>query len=150
MNFNILELVYWTTVTTHKWHTYKILLNVKLIMAQELWLLSWEIDGKPTNANLYFKLSSSTCFPVVTFWLSSCSSNAFILKLKKKIRKAMKKMVQRKSFLTACHLGKLKLAFTSPDVISTSQKGFLTNRNDFTVLLLFEFLKKHHLPAGQV
>ena len=60
-------------------------------MAQELWLLSWEIDGKPTNANLYFKLSSSTCFPVVTFWLSSCSSNAFILKLKKKDKKGCEK-----------------------------------------------------------
>ena len=60
-------------------------------MAQELWLLSWEIDGKPTNANLYFKLSSSTCFPVVTFWLSSCSSNAFILKLKKKDKKGYEK-----------------------------------------------------------
>ena len=43
-----------------------------------------------------------------------------------------------------------KLAFTSPDVISTSPKSFLTSRIDFTVLLLFEFLKKHHLPVGQV
>ena len=106
--FNIWELVHWTTMTTLMWHTawmiqgqdHKILLNVKFITAQELWLLSSEIDGKPTNANLYFKLSSSTCFPVVSFWLSSCSSNAFILKLKKKkIRKAMKKMVQTKSSL---------------------------------------------------
>ena len=46
---------------------------------------------------------------------------------------------------TTCHLGKLKLAFTSPDVISTSLKGFLRCRIDFTVLLLFEFIKKHHL-----
>ena len=57
--------------------------------------------------------------------------------------------VQRKSF-TACHSGKLKLAFTSPDVISSSPKSFLMSRIDFTVLLLFEFLKKHHLPVGQV
>ena len=49
---------------------------------------------------------------------------------------------------TACHLGKRKLAFTSPDVISTSRKSFLTSRIDFTVLLLFKYLKKHHLHVG--
>ena len=47
-------------------------------------------------------------------------------------------------------LTKLKLAFTSPDVISTSPKSFLSSRIDFTLLLLFEFLKKHHLHIGQV
>ena len=56
----------------------------------------------------------------------------------------------KKITFTACHSGKLMLAFTSPDVISTSSKNFLTSRIDFTVLLLFEFLKKHHLPVGQV
>jgi len=61
-------------------------------------------------------------------------------------------MVQgaKKIIFTACHSGKMKLAFTSPDVISTSPKSFLTSRIDFTVLLLFEFLKKCHLPIGQV
>ena len=38
---------------------------------------------------------------------------------------------------TACHSGKLKLAFTSPDVISTSPKSFLTSRIDFTVLICY-------------
>ena len=56
----------------------------------------------------------------------------------------------KKIISTACHSGKLKLAFTSPDIISTSPKSFLTSRIDFTVLLLFEFLKKHHLPVRQV
>ena len=56
----------------------------------------------------------------------------------------------KKIIFTARHSGKLKLAFTSPDIISTSPKSFLTSRIDFTVLLLFEFLKKHHLPIGQV
>jgi len=58
----------------------------------------------------------------------------------------------KKIIFTACHSGKLKLAFTSPDVISTSPKNVLMNRIDFTLifLLLFEFLKKHHLPVGQV
>ena len=56
----------------------------------------------------------------------------------------------KKIVFTACHSGKLKLAFTSPDVISTSPKNFLTSRIDFTVLLLFKFLKKPHFPIGQV
>ena len=56
----------------------------------------------------------------------------------------------KKIIFTACHSGKLKLAFTSPDIISTSPKSFLTSRIDFTVLLLFELLKEHHLPVGQV
>ena len=57
----------------------------------------------------------------------------------------------KKIIFTACHSGKLlKLAFTSPDIISTSPKNFLTGRSDFTVLLLFELLKKHHLPIRQV
>ena len=56
----------------------------------------------------------------------------------------------KKIIFTACHSGKLKLAFTSPDIISTSPKSFLTSRIDFTVLLLFKLLKKYHLPVGQV
>ena len=56
----------------------------------------------------------------------------------------------KKTIFTACHSSKLKLAFTSPDVISTSPGHFLTSRIDFIVLLLFKFLKKHHLPIGQV
>ena len=56
----------------------------------------------------------------------------------------------KKIIFTACHLGKLNLAFTSPDVISTSPKNVLTSRIDFTGPLLFEFLKKHHLTVGQV
>ena len=56
----------------------------------------------------------------------------------------------KKVIFIACLSGKLKLPFTSPDVISTSPKNLLTSRIDSTVLLLFEFLKKHNLPAGQV
>ena len=41
----------------------------------------------------------------------------------------------KKVIFTACHSGKLKLAFTSPNVISTSPKIFLMSRIDFTVLL---------------
>ena len=56
----------------------------------------------------------------------------------------------KKIIFTACHLGKLKLTFTSPDVISTSPESFLKSRIDFTVLLSFDFLKKDHLPIGKV
>ena len=55
-----------------------------------------------------------------------------------------------KIIFTACPLGKLKLAFTSPAIISTSPKKELTSSIDFTFPLSFEFLKKHHLPIGQV
>ena len=44
----------------------------------------------------------------------------------------------KKIIFTACHLGKLKPAFTSQDVISTSPKNVLTSRIDFMVLLLFD------------
>ena len=40
--------------------------------------------------------------------------------------------------------------FANHFFISTSSKNFLMSRIDFTVLLLFEFLKKHHLRVGQV
>ena len=36
---------------------------------------------------------------------------------------------------TACHSGKLRLVYTSPNVILTSPKNFLMSRIDFTVLL---------------
>ena len=42
----------------------------------------------------------------------------------KKSQDALQKWGAKKVIFTACHLGKLKLAFTSPDVISTSLKSF--------------------------
>ena len=56
----------------------------------------------------------------------------------------------KKIIFAACHSGKLRLAFTGPDVISTSPKNVLTSRIDLKVLLLFEFLKKTSLAVGQV
>ena len=41
----------------------------------------------------------------------------------------------KKVVFKACHSGKLKLACTSPNVISTSPKKILMSRIDFTVLL---------------
>ena len=87
-----------------------------------------------------------------------------ILFLRKRIQKKMLQYMHEKycflSFLeiqgakkiifSACQLGKLMLAFTSPNMISTSPKRVLMSRIDFTVLLQFEFHKKHHLPIGQV
>ena len=56
----------------------------------------------------------------------------------------------KKVIFKACHSGKLKLEYTSPNVISTSPKNILMSRIAFTVLLQFEFLKKLHLPIRQV
>ena len=78
-------------------------------------------------------------FYIATSWTYGLINNNII------VHQGAKKII-----FTACHLGKLKLAFTSPDVISTSPKNFLTSRIDGTVLLLFEFLKKHYFPVGQV
>ena len=47
-------------------------------------------------------------------------------------------------------VGKLKLAFTNPEVISASPEYFLNRRIDFAVRLLSKLLKKHHLPVWQV
>ena len=47
-----------------------------------------------------------------------------------------RKQDAKKIIFTACHSGMLKLAFTSPGIISTSPKTFLTGRIDFTVLLI--------------
>ena len=43
---------------------------------------------------------------------------------------------EKKIIFIACHAGKLKLASTSPDIISTSPKSFFTSRIDFTVLVI--------------
>ena len=53
-----------------------------------------------------------------------------------------RKQDAKKIIFTACHSGMLKLAFTSPGVISTSPKTFLTGRIDFTVLLLIRIPQK--------
>ena len=53
----------------------------------------------------------------------------------------------KKNIFTSSHSGKLKLAFTSADFISTSPKSFLMSK---IILLLFELLKKHYLPIVQV
>ena len=54
----------------------------------------------------------------------------------------------KKVIFKACHSGKLKLEYTSPNIISTSPKNMLMSRIDFTVLLLFEFLTKRHLQTS--
>ena len=61
--------------------------------------------------------------------VSYCTCHRFWLLLSmwpmilKNIHQGAKKII-----FTACHSGKLKLAFTSPDIISTSPKSFLTSR----------------------
>ena len=72
-----------------------------------------------------------------TFVIVNCKWLLFIVIKSTCIR------VQRKLFLQLAILA-------SPDIISTSPKSYLMSRIDFTVLLmLFEFLKRHHLPVRQ-
>ena len=42
----------------------------------------------------------------------------------------VRSQVAKKIIFTACHSGKLKLAFTSPEVITTSPQNFLTSRSE--------------------
>ena len=99
--------------------------------------------GEATHADFFCAIH----FFLVSFVLFSPVSFFFF-----KNKKLSQQLYQdaKKIIFTACHSGKLKLACTSPDVISASPKDVLTSRIDFAVLLLFEFLKKHHLPIGQV
>ena len=67
------------------------------------------------------------------------NSNDFDYRMFHCIRRETKvvktKQGAKKVIFTACHSGKLKLAFTSPNVILTSPKNVLKSRNEFTVLL---------------
>ena len=54
---------------------------------------------------------------------------------KLKIEELLAYQGAKKVIFRACHLGKLKLAYTSPNVISTSPKNILMSRIDFTGLL---------------
>ena len=56
----------------------------------------------------------------------------------------------KKIIFIARHLGKLKLTFTNPDVISTSPKSFLRSRINLPLLLLFEFLKNITCLSGKL
>ena len=66
------------------------------------------------------------------------------------LKKIYENQGAKKVIFTACHSGKLKLAFTSPNVILTSAPKFLMSRIDFKVVLKVEFLKILHLPMWQV
>ena len=56
----------------------------------------------------------------------------------------------KKVIFKACHSGKLKLAYTSPNVVSTSPQNVFMSRIDFTVLHQFEFLKNFTCPSGKL
>ena len=111
----------------------------------------------PSRRKIWRKTSGTRVRPYVLTWFDhsllsrNFKVNSVIMTVIFKWQNCdYKKQDAKKIIFTAYHSGKLKLAFTSPDIISTSHKNFLTIRIDFTVLLLFEFLKKHHLPIGQV
>ena len=56
----------------------------------------------------------------------------------------------KKIIFTTCHSGKLKLAFTSPNVISTSPKSFLTSRIDSQFFLYLNCSKNITCPSGKL
>ena len=56
----------------------------------------------------------------------------------------------KKIIFTACHSGKLKLAFTSPDVILTSPKNFFDKQNWFHSSSVLWIPQKTSLAIGQV
>ena len=73
-------------------------------------------------------VSLHQCHSVSVWNRSQYSENRWYCKYK--LYQGAKKVIFR-----ACHSGKLKLACTSPNVISTSPKNILMSRIDFTVLL---------------
>ena len=56
----------------------------------------------------------------------------------------------KKVIFTACHSGKLKLTFTSPNVISTSPKNVLISRLISQFFCNLNSSKKLHLPVWHV
>ena len=56
----------------------------------------------------------------------------------------------KKTIFTACHSGKLKLAFTSPDVIQLAPKTFWLAELISQFFCYSNSSKKHLLPVGQV
>ena len=55
----------------------------------------------------------------------------------------------KKVIFTACNSGKLKVKFTSPNVISTSPKNVLMSRLSSQFFCNLNSSKKIHLPIGQ-
>ena len=56
----------------------------------------------------------------------------------------------KESLFKACHSGKLKLAYTSPNVISTSPKNILMSRINFTVLCNLNSSKNFTCPSDKL
>ena len=103
------------------------------------------LDGDDTQGQLLLYPSQISHHLMCSF---HCINGQTWITIKE--REGQIKVGAKKTIFTACYSNKLKLALTSPHVISTSLKSFLTSRIDFIVLLFFKLLKKHHLPVGQV
>ena len=98
------------------------------------------LDGDDTQGQLLLYPSQISHHLMCSF---HCINGQTWITIKE--REEQIKVGAKKTVFTACHSNKLKLAITSPDVISTSPKSFLTSRIDFIVLLFFELLKKTSL-----
>ena len=75
----------------------------------------------PGDSELFYNSESD-----ILSCVSYCTCHRFWKKIKKNNKKYSSGC--KNIMFTACHSGKLKLAFTSPDIISTSPKSFLTSR----------------------
>ena len=107
--------------------------NFQMHSCNLLALLCLIVIFESEDETLWCDFPRETSLMILSQWFT------FFLEIKFRINQSR---VQRKSFI--------QLAFTSPDVISTSPKSFSSSRIDFTLLLSFEFLKEHHLPVEQV
>ena len=56
----------------------------------------------------------------------------------------------KKVIFTACHLGKLKLTFTSPNIISTSPKNISMSRQISQLFCNLNSSKKFTCPSGKL
>ena len=105
-------MVRWLAYYTHYFISKSCFLNTFLAMKTKKPKLNWYNEDN----------SSWHRFSIVTLW--DVSHVLFI-----------REQGAKKVIFTACHSGKLNLAFTSPNVISTSPPNFLMGRIDFIVLL---------------
>ena len=64
-----------------------------------------------------------------------CLTSSFLVNQTFEYSKQDHSQGAKKVILTACHLGKLKLTFASPNIISISPKNVFDEQIDFTVLL---------------
>ena len=79
-----------------------------------------------------------------------CFMSAFMSPLKAILKASSDIQSAKKDIFTACHSGKLKLTFTSPNIISTSPKNVLTSRWISQFYCNLNSSKKFTCPSGKL